>query len=519
MGRPILVLALGLAAVCGPLVGVAVAGGPLPETTVEQIRRFAESAFEELGVPGASVVVVDADGIVYEEGFGTTDDAGTPVTPKTPFHLASLSKQLTGIAVMQQIEAGNLALDATVHSYLDWFGGPGLDTARITIKDLLAHASGFSEVAGLLNRTDEGADDGALERNIRRLARVPLDHPIGQYEYSNANYDALGYLVSVASGMSFEEYMAQNVFKPLGMVDSFTREGDASVDGVAQGHYPFFGISIKAPVGFVRGSVPSAFMVASAEDLGRVLRAHLNDGTVDGSRVLSVAGMEGLRHPLVHPDPWSGYGWGWGTYPLWDAGDLVDAPNIPEYHVPVVLEHNGSHSTYATAMILLPDAGYGVVVLMNRNDEAAQSRFYQIHTGIAQILLGRDAPALVNYDDVLSQYGRQLLGIVAVLMAVGVAWGIRNLRRWRRHPDAVPRGRRNMLRHLALPLALDVGLTLLAWWLVFDRRPHFAIGDYPALLHSVPDVGIAIGLIAIFGLGWGLVRTALTLQVLRVSTA
>lgn len=517
MRRLALLFALALAALLSAPATLVAAGGPLSEKTVEQIRNFANGAFGTLGVEGASVVVVDADGIVYEEGFGTTDDAGTPVTPKTPFHLASLSKQLTAIAVMQQIEAGNLRLDATVHSYIDWFGEPGSETARITVKNLLAHTSGYSEAAGLVNRTDQGTDDGALERNIRRLAVTPLDHPIGQFQYSNANYDALGYLVAVVSGMSFEGYMAKNVFEPLGMVDTFTSEGAASADGVAQGHYPFFGFPIRAPVGFVRGSVPSAYMASSAEDLGRVLRAHLNDGEVDGSRVLSPAGMQGLRQPLVHPDPWSGYGWGWNSYPFWDAGKLVDAPNISSYQVPVILEHNGSHSTYATAMLLLPDAGYGVVVLMNRNDEAAQSRFYQIHFGIARILLGGDAPALVNYDDLLSQYGRQLLGIVALLMALGVPWGIYTIRRWRRHPDSVPRGVRGMLRHLVLPLALDVGITVVAWWLVFDRRPHFAIADYPALFHGAPDVGLAIGLIAVFGLGWGVLRTALTIRAVRAA--
>ncbi|MDP9468525.1 MAG: beta-lactamase family protein [Chloroflexota bacterium] len=496
----------------------AAASGPLAQETIDKIHDFASSSFDELGIPGAAVLVVDGDGIVYEEGFGTADDADTPVTATTPFHLASLSKQLTGIAVMQLIESGDLELDATVHSYLPWFGDDGSDTAKITIGDLLAHASGFSEGDGLTNRSDEGTDDGALERNIRRLADVPLSHAIGQFEYSNANYDALGYLVAVTSGMSYEAYMAERVFAPLGMVDTFTSEADARAGGVAQGHYPFFGFPIAFPVGFVRGSVPSAFIASSAEDLGRVLMAHLNDGVAGDGQILSTEGMRQLRQPLIHPNPWDGYGWGWWSYPLWDAGQLVDSPDGSSYEVPVILEHGGSHSTYATGMILLPDAGYGVVVLMNGNDEAAPSRFYQIHNGIAQILVGRDAAALINYDDPLGLYGRQLLGATALLMIVGVWWALRQLRRWRRDPASAPRGRRGMLRHLVLPLALDVGLTVLAWWLVLTRS-NLGPGDYPAILRLAPDIGLAIGLIAVFGLVWGLVRTALTLRVLRASNA
>ncbi|HYN64239.1 MAG TPA: hypothetical protein VES36_06505 [Candidatus Limnocylindrales bacterium] len=63
-----------------------------------------------------------------------------------------------------------------------------------------------------------------------------------------------------------------------------------------------------------------------------------------------------------------------------------------------------------------------------------------------------------------------------------------------------------------------MGLTVLAWWLVLTRS-ILGVGDYPAILHLAPDVGLAIGLIVVFGLVWGLVRTALTLRVLRASTA
>ena len=71
---------------------------------------------------------------------------------------------------------------------------------------------------------------------------------------------------------------------------------------------------------------------------------------------------------------------------------------------------------------------------------------------------------------------------------------------------------------MVAPLVLDVGLTLLAWWLVLDRS-HLSIADYPSILHQAPDIGLAIGLIAVFGLGWGLLRTVLTLRVRQASSA
>jgi hypothetical protein len=124
----------------------------------------------------------------------------------------------------------------------------------------------------------------------------------------------------------------------------------------------------------------------------------------------------------------------------------------------------------------------------------------------------------VSYDDLLGTYGRQLLGIAALLMAVGIGWAWRNLRRWRQHPDSTPRGARGILRHVAAPLVLDVGVTLLAWWLVLARS-SLTVGDYPSIVRLAPDIGLAIGMIAALGLGWGLIRTALTVRLLRRAAA
>jgi CubicO group peptidase (beta-lactamase class C family) len=510
------VAAVGLALVLACLSAPAAAKGPLSAEVTAKIHDYVANALAELKVPGAVVVIVGPEGIEYEEGFGITGPSGSPVTPQTPFRVASLSKELTSIAVMQLIQSGNLELDATVHSYVPWFGSEGSDTARITIRNLLAHTSGWAEADGLANWIDEDADDGVLERNVRRLAATPPSHPIGQFEYSNANYDVLGYLVAVVSGMSYEDYMAEHVFTPLRMTHTHTTDSAARADGLAQGYYSFFGFPIPYDIPFVRGSVPGAFIASSAEDLGHILIAHLNDGRYGSDHVLPAAAMAQLRTPLVHPEPWNGYGWGWWSYPLWDAGHLVDAASGSDFEVPVILEHGGELATYASGMVLLPEEGIGVVIIMNLNDEAAPSRFYQIHPGIAQILLGGEPKPLTSYEDPLSQYGKQILGGAAILMALGVAWALRRIRSWRRDPASAPSGRSGMLRHVVLPLVVDLGVTAFAWWLVLSRSPT---GEIPVILRFAPDIGLSLVVIALLGVGWGLLRTALTLRTMRGARA
>jgi CubicO group peptidase (beta-lactamase class C family) len=511
-----LVLAAVLSLACFAVPGVR-AGEPLDDDTARAVRDYVGSVLDELGVPGAAVVIVRRDGIAFGEGFGMADGDGRAVTPQTPFHIASVSKQLTAIGVMQLIDDGALSLDAAVHDYVPWFGSEGSQTARITVRDLLAHTSGWTERDGLANRTDQSADEGALERNVRRLAEVAASHPIGEFEYSNANYDVLGYLISVAAGTSYEAYMQDHVLTPLGMANTHLSDADARAGDVAQGHYPFLGIPIAWDLAFVRGSLPSAYVAASAEDLGHVLIAHLNQGRYGDDEVLSPEALAELEQPLVEPSVGNGYGWGWWSYPLYDAGVLHTDADPPRYDAPIVLEHGGSHNTYASGMLLLREAGYGIVVLLNLNDEAAPSRFYQLHFGIAEILLGLEPPPLTQYDDLLGQYGKQLLAVTALLQLVGVAWALRLLRRWRRHPPTESRTLGWRIRHLVLPLALDLGVTVAAWWLVLDRA-RLGLTDIGVIVQLAPDVGLALILIALLGVGWGIVRTALTLGLGRPGT-
>ena len=76
---------------------------------------------EELGIPGAALVIVQGDQIVHLKAFGVADGSGRPVTPQTPFFTGSTGKSITALAIMQLVEAGKIKLDAPVQTYLPWF--------------------------------------------------------------------------------------------------------------------------------------------------------------------------------------------------------------------------------------------------------------------------------------------------------------------------------------------------------------------------------------------------------------
>lgn len=497
-------LAGGLAAVF-PL--ATLAAEPLDESLQEGIRRFVTRSLDELGVPGAAVAVVRADGIAYVEGFGAADDSGRPVMPQTPFRIASLSKQLTAVAVHQLIDDGSLRLDSTVQDYLPWFGADGSALASITIRDLLAHTSGWTNRDGVVNLTDESTDDLAAERNARRLADTEPRLGVGTFEYTNATYDLLGYLVGVVSGTSFEDYLVEHVLVPLKMEHTHVELPSAQADGLAQGHYGFFGFVAPFEPPFSRGSLPSAMVMSSAEDLGHLLAANLAGGAFEDGRVLSAESMADLDRPLTEPGPGSGYGWGLWTYPLYEAGRLdVDAGR---YDAPLVHEHTGSLSSFASGTVLLPEAGYGVVVLMNLNDEVAPSRFYQVHMGIATLLSGLEPAPLTSYDDPLRVYAKAIVLGGILLQLAGIAFAWRRLRQWaaRRPKEPTTVGWR--VRNLVVPLTADLMAPLALWWLYLDTA-DLQVVDIPRATRLAPDLTIGLIVLLMIGIGWGVVRTWLT---------
>ena len=490
------------------------AAHPLGSNLADEIRTYVRDVFDELGIPGGVVVIVDAEGTRFAEGFGSADGSGRAMTPQTPFRIASLSKQLTGLAVRQLIDEGRLDFDTTVSDVLSGFGAGNPDAEAITVMDLLTHSAGWSERDGVIALTDSSTDEGALERSVLRLGGTPGIGAARPFAYSNASYDVLGAVVAAVSGQSFEAYLEEHVLAPLEMDHTHLTMAAAAEDGLSDGHYPFFGIPLAYDLPFSRATLPSASMIASAEDLGHVLTALLADGRYASGTVLASGSAVALRTPLVEPFPASGYGWGWWSYPLYEAGVRVVGDGQDHYQAPIVLEHSGSLGTFSSEMMLMPDAGLGVVVLANLNDEAAPSRFYQAHIGIASLLSGVEPSTLTSYDDPLRQYGKLLMLFTVVLQLVGVVIAARRLSRWRRSPPLAAGTGGWRVRHLVLPAALDVAVPVVFWLLLIDSAQIYPV-DYFRLVVLAPDIGLAIGAITLLGIGWGIVRTILTLRAIR----
>ncbi len=258
--------------------------------------------------------MIDDGKVVYEKGFGVQSLKGKdPTTPRSLFHMASITKPFVATAVMQLVEKGRMSLDAPITTYLPYFEIADPRAKTITVRQMLTHTSGMPDVDDYEWDRPQ-YDDGALERYVRSLKDQKLVFAPGErMQYSNMAYEILGDAVAKASGMTFEEYVRQNILQPLGMADSTLLVKDTDPALMTWGHeldgkgHPF--ASHVYP--YNRPHTPSSDLHSNVRDMSRWAIANLDAATLDGGqldsqRILEKATLEKMwtpAHELAAPGP------------------------------------------------------------------------------------------------------------------------------------------------------------------------------------------------------------------------
>ncbi|MBI3865558.1 MAG: beta-lactamase family protein [Planctomycetia bacterium] len=218
-------------------------------------------------IPGAAVAVARKGRLVYSRGFGLAEvETDSPVEPTALFRIASISKPVTAIAVLQLVEQGKLGLDERAFDRLQGderytpAGSPDPRMATITIRQLLRHTGGWDrdvsfdpmfrpiEISRVLN-TEPPAGPAEV---IRYMGGMPLDFPPGErYAYSNYGYCVLGRIIERISGIPYDAYVKEHVLKPLGITRM--QLGKTLRDGRAEGEVCYYepgnkrGAAVRGP--------------------------------------------------------------------------------------------------------------------------------------------------------------------------------------------------------------------------------------------------------------------------------
>ena len=348
-------LAAGMLALALALSGAPVATAsaqPQPDSAT-RIDAYMRNRLPTLRTPGVSVVVVQGDHVTFSRGYGFADrDSGLAMTEDTLVPVASTSKGITALAMMQLVEQGSVDLDAPAVRYLPDFRTDDARAERITVRQLLTHTAGVP--AGWY--VDLAQDDRALERHVAALENVALHRDPGSgYEYSNDGYSVAGMIVQTVSGQAYEDYVATHVLTPLGMKHSTFHPALAAELGLTTGYAKWHGAVLPGPHALSRGGNPAGGLITTARDVGNYFIALLNDGAFDGAQVISGASLA----QMWQPEPASGgdaYGLGWselhmpGVRLVLHAGDLSGTDQF-----------GGSASQF----LLVPERHIGIGVLAN----------------------------------------------------------------------------------------------------------------------------------------------------------
>ena len=238
---------------------------------------FIPYAIESGDIAGAVIVVVKDGEVLTQRGYGYSDIAERrPVSPETTmFRTGSVSKLTTWTAVMQLVEQGKLDLDADVNQYLD-FEIPDYEGEPITLRNIMTHTAGFQESVRRLISDDRG-DMVSLEEYVKDHRPDRIFPPGEVPAYSNYATALAGYIVQRASGMSFDEYVEQNVFEPLDMEYSTFRQP------VPERFEPYltngYGPGLAKPEKFEYVvPAPAGSQSASGAAMAKFMIAHLNEG-------------------------------------------------------------------------------------------------------------------------------------------------------------------------------------------------------------------------------------------------
>jgi CubicO group peptidase (beta-lactamase class C family) len=294
---------------------------------LDRIDSMLTQAIDSNWIKGAVGFIARDGKIIYNRAFGISgNDPETPMKTDAIFRIASQTKAITSVAVMTLFEEGKFLLDDPISKYIPEFANPVVldkfnpkDTTyttipakrEITIRDLLTHTSGI-DYAGIGSSTmnaiyaKAGIPVGFESRPlilgdwIKKLAKLPLIHQPGERFTYGLNTDVLGYLVEVVSGMSFDQYLRQHLFEPLGMTDTYfylpeDRQArlvnvfseDASHHSVSWSDKDYPGLDVNYPL--VQGTYFSggAGLSSTIQDYAVFLQMLLNGGEYNGIRILS----------------------------------------------------------------------------------------------------------------------------------------------------------------------------------------------------------------------------------------
>lgn len=334
--------------------------------------------------PSISLAVLSNGAVEYEVYFGHTGALkSSGVTENTVYQWWSVTKIFTSVAILQLQEKGLLDLDDAVDKHLPFFKVENLSigAAPITVRQLLSHSSGLGDVGMSILGWIHYEDDPKIDQTEFLKTKFPfykklVTQPGEEGRYSNFGYLVLAGVIEAVSGSSYESYITDNILSPLGMRNTAFTYKDSMHEFEAIGSHPRDALSYIVPFYIdtdraykeqVNGRIwfnrvysdqqGATGLIGSTADMSKFMQALLNEGVLNGKRILSQESVSEMQSPIItvdkSPAPNSNgleFGLGWFICQS-DSGK--------------VLTHSGAGMGFVTTLRLYPESNSGVVVFSN----------------------------------------------------------------------------------------------------------------------------------------------------------
>ena len=331
------------------------------ETAVESLLDEAQRVSR---APGISVMVFSENEARFFSSGTANLETGKTADEDTLWELASVSKAFTALGILYLEERGLLSLSDPVAKYLPWlslrFRGQPVDMQDLKLYHLMHHTSGFTSRNTHMTRGERDT----LENAVLDLKGSGLSfYPGERHGYGNENYIILGLIIEIVTGQSYETFMREQIFQPLGLHSTFAGRGAAYETGrLAQGYkreFVFFRreASFPGPV----GNAPTGLLITSAGDMARWMGIHL--GAVDDIPEIFKTIVPRTHGPgrSVAEEDGSYYAAGWRVNP--DG---------------TIIEHGGDSPGFSTYALMFPGEKVAIAVFSNMGHSNMRDAAYSI---------------------------------------------------------------------------------------------------------------------------------------------
>ena len=372
----------------------------LTTNPIEPLESYLDSLVAEgmksYHVPGVTIAVVTDSQFVFTKAYGLAniEDNIKVDKEKTGFRIASITKTFTALAAMQLVEQGKLDLHKPIEIYLPDDDFDFLDDKPFTAHQLLTHTAGFD-----LTDTGDAAlrveDVIPLEELARHQMPDQVHDPGTVHSYSNFGYALMGYLIQEISGMRYEDYIRENILKPLGMLNTdLTQPLPDKIKTNLARSYVWNDEQIYLPRDYTN-TTPGGGIVSNADDMSKYMLMLLNAGQLDDVELLSPEYFEMLTSQQ-YGSKQTKYGVCYAFFEnMWTTRRSLD--------------HTGGQLGFVSLMTLIPETGTGIFIAQNNRKNAGRFR-YDVMIPLLDTLLGekkREIPKLIppdNFDTIAKNY-------------------------------------------------------------------------------------------------------------------